>query len=93
MTQPMATRTRGGGTTPRVSILLPVHQAAATSGDTYRYVELDGRRYSHIVNPRTGVGLTRRLIVTVSAPACPRPDGLASAVSVLGVQRGMAMVE
>jgi thiamine biosynthesis lipoprotein len=69
-----------------------VHQAAATSGDTYRYVELDGIRYSHIIDPRTGIGLTRPLIVTVCAADCARADSLASAVSVLGLERGMELI-
>ena len=69
-----------------------VHQAAATSGDTYRYVELDGIRYSHIIDPRTGIGLTRPLIVTVCAADCARADSLASAVSVLGLERGLELI-
>jgi thiamine biosynthesis lipoprotein len=69
-----------------------VHQAVATSGDMYRYVELDGRRYSHIVDPRTGIGLTERLLVTVCAANCTRADSLASVVSVLGIERGLQLI-
>lgn len=58
--------------------------AIATSGDKYRYAEIDGVRYSHIIDPRTGMGLTRRVAVTVIDPLPWRADALASAVSVLG---------
>jgi thiamine biosynthesis lipoprotein len=58
--------------------------AIATSGATYRYVESDGVRYSHIVDPRTGMGVTAERLVTVLAPTGMRADALASAFSVLG---------
>jgi thiamine biosynthesis lipoprotein len=66
--------------------------AIATSGDTEQFVELDGKRYSHIVDPRTGLGLTNRLSVTVVAPNGMQADSLATAVSVLGPQQGLALV-
>lgn len=69
------------------------HAAAATSGDAYQYVEIDGTRYSHIVDPTTGLGLTKRSSVTVVAPTGIVADGLASAVSVLGPQRGLELIE
>ncbi|MCH8923662.1 MAG: FAD:protein FMN transferase [Planctomycetes bacterium] len=65
----------------------------ATSGDAHQFVEIDGRRYSHIVDPHTGLGLTVRGSVTIVAPDCITADSLASAVSVLGPQRGMKLVE
>lgn len=72
--------------------LVVAHTAVATSGDAYRYVELDGIRYSHIVDPRTGIGLTDRALVTVMAPTGMEADALASAVSVLGPEDGLALV-
>jgi len=57
--------------------------AVATSGDTYRYFEVDGVRYSHIIDPESGIGLTTRRIATVFAPNATEADALASAVSVL----------
>lgn len=57
-------------------------EAAATSGDTYRYLEWQGQRYSHIIAPRTGLGVTHGLKVTVMAPDCTLADALASALSV-----------
>ena len=67
--------------------------AVATSGDRYRFVEIDGKRYSHIVDPRTGLGLTSRLTVTIVAPNATDADAVASAVSVLGVKDGLKFVE
>lgn len=67
--------------------------AVATSGDTWQYAEIDGRRYSHIVDPHTGLGLTRRSSVTVVAGDGMSADSLASAVSVLGPQRGLSLVD
>lgn len=60
----------------------------ATSGDAWQFVELDGRRYSHIIDPRTGIGLTDHSSVTVVAPDAMTADALASAVSVLGPCEG-----
>lgn len=67
--------------------------AIATSGDTEQFVEIDGKRFSHLVNPRTGLGLTHRLQVTVLAPDGTSADALASAVSVLGRERGAALLD
>ncbi|MFG0294366.1 MAG: FAD:protein FMN transferase, partial [Maioricimonas sp. JB045] len=67
--------------------------AVATSGDAYQYVEIDGVRYSHIVDPATGLGLTQSSSVTVIAADGTTSDSLASAVSVLGPERGMQLIE
>ncbi len=65
----------------------------STSGDAYQFVELGGRRYSHIVDPKTGLGLTERCSVTVIAPDGITADALATAVSVLGPERGLKVIE
>ncbi len=65
----------------------------ATSGDAWQFVEIDGRRYSHILDPGTGIGLTTRSSVTVIAADATAADGLASAVSVLGPKKGLALIE
>lgn len=66
--------------------------AVASSGDLFQYVEISGVRYSHIVDPRTGAGLTTRSNVTVFAPTCTVADALATAVSVLGADESQSLI-
>jgi thiamine biosynthesis lipoprotein len=66
--------------------------AVATSGDAYQFVEIDGTRYSHIVNPKTGMGLTTHSSVTVVAPTATLADAWASAVSVMGPKTGLRVI-
>jgi thiamine biosynthesis lipoprotein len=70
-----------------------VNTAVSTSGDTEQFVEIDGKRYSHIVDPKTGMGLTNRIGVTVVAPKGIVSDSVATAVCVMGAERGLAFVE
>jgi thiamine biosynthesis lipoprotein len=67
--------------------------AVATSGDAWQYVEILGQRYSHILDPRSGRGLTTRSSVSVVAPQGMVADSLASAVSVLGREKGLQLIE
>ena len=67
--------------------------AVTTSGDAFQFVELDGKRYSHIVDPRTGLGLTDRTSVTLLAPNCTVADSYTKAVSVLGPEKGLRLIE
>lgn len=78
---------------PPARFVLLHHAALATSGDLFQRLEIDGVRYSHIVNPRTGLGLTDHSLVTVVAPDCLTADSLATAVSVLGPARGLDLIE
>ena len=77
---------------PPARFVLLRRRALATSGDLFQHVEIDGVRYSHIVNPHTGVGLTDHSLVTVIAHDCATADSLATAVSVLGPERGMRLI-
>lgn len=77
---------------PPRSILLR-HASAATSGDIFQRLEIGGRRYSHILDPRTGIGLTDHSLVTVIAADGTTADSLATAVSVLGPEKGLRLVE
>jgi thiamine biosynthesis lipoprotein len=67
--------------------------ALATSGDLFQHVEIDGVRYSHIVDPRTGLGLTDHSLVTVMAPDCATANSVATAASVLGPRAGLKLIE
>jgi thiamine biosynthesis lipoprotein len=72
--------------------ILVSNVGVATSGDLYQFVEIDGVRYSHIVDPRTGLGLTTRRTVTVLAPDATLADALASALTVLGPEHAPRVV-
>ena len=67
--------------------------AVSTSGGSEQHVEIDGRRYSHVINPVSGMGLVSDITVTVIARHGLDADGLDTAVSVLGADRGLALVE
>jgi thiamine biosynthesis lipoprotein len=61
----------------------------ATSGDYRNYFEQDGHRYSHIIDPRTGRPISHKLLsVTVIHESCMTADGLATAISVMGPEKG-----
>ena len=66
--------------------------AVTTSGDAFQAVEIDGVRYSHIVDPRTGLGVAGPTAVTVIAADGATADALATAASVLGPTVGSALV-
>jgi thiamine biosynthesis lipoprotein len=77
---------------PPDDYLLLSDAAVSTSGDREQYVEIGGVRYSHIIDPRTGLGVTARSSVTVVAPTGIVADSLATAVSVLGPERGLELI-
>ncbi|MDF1823899.1 MAG: FAD:protein FMN transferase [Verrucomicrobiales bacterium] len=66
--------------------------AISTSGDTRRYLELNGVRYSHIVSTRTGLGLTERIGASVIAPNATTSDSYATAVTLLGKKDGLQFI-
>jgi thiamine biosynthesis lipoprotein len=71
-----------------------LHNAAvSTSGDAEQYVEIDGKRYSHIVDPKTGLGLVGRMSATVTAPHGVIADSHTKIVAVLGPKRGFKILE
>lgn len=73
-------------------VLELTNAAVSTSGDTEQHVDLNGTRYSHIVDPATRMGLTSHILVSVSAPRGVDADGLSTAISVLGCERGRKLV-
>ncbi|MCE7064239.1 FAD:protein FMN transferase [Dyadobacter sp. CY326] len=66
--------------------------ALATSGPTYRYMEYNGIRYSHIVDPATGIGLLFHVRTTVISPDGTVADALATAFSVAGIEKSKKML-
>lgn len=82
------------GTAAREPIVVVAANAGiSTSGDAEQFLELGGVRYSHIVDPATGLGLTRPIAVTVVARRATLSDGLATACSVLSPAQAGRMVE
>ena len=67
--------------------------SVTTSGDAFQAIEIEGIRYSHIVDPRTGLGVVGSTGVTVIAPDATTADALATTLSVLGPQAGYEFVE
>lgn len=96
--EPLSSSTPAAGDRPPavppspVLILLVRNCAVTTSGDAYKFIEIDGVRYSHIVDPKTGLGLTTRCSATVIAPDCITADSLATTVNVLGPERGLDFI-
>jgi FAD:protein FMN transferase len=69
-------------------------QAMATSGDYRNFFELDGRRYSHTIDPATGRPVDHQLAsVTVLAERCGEADAWATALLVLGPEQGRALAD
>jgi thiamine biosynthesis lipoprotein len=68
-------------------------RALATSGDYRNYFQLDGKTYSHVLDPRSGRPVQNRVAaVSIIAPNCTFADGLATAVMVLGHKSGLDLV-
>lgn len=62
----------------------------STSGDLHQFFDLDGKRYSHIIDPKTGLGLTKRIACTVIAPDAFWSDAFDTPMCILGVEKGMS---
>jgi thiamine biosynthesis lipoprotein len=78
----------GGSSNSLSQTLVLKHAGISTSGSKEQFVEIGGVKYSHIVNPVTGLGLTNNIQATIIAPDATTSDGLATAVTVLGVEQG-----
>jgi thiamine biosynthesis lipoprotein len=68
-------------------------EAISTSGDYERYFEADGVRYHHILDPKSGMPVAGVRSVTIIGPDATLTDGLSTSVFVLGVERGLALIE
>jgi thiamine biosynthesis lipoprotein len=78
-----------------IAAVVPLSDMAmATSGDYRNFYELDGKRYSHTIDPRTGYPVDHFLAsVTVLHQSCAWADAYATAINVLGPDEGMAFAE
>lgn len=76
--------------------LLTLHlrdMAVSTSGDYRRFTTIDGKKYSHIVNSKTGTSSRGLTSVTIIASNATDADALATAVSVMGVEKGLELIK
>jgi len=67
-------------------------QAVVTSGNYEKYVIFNGKRYTHIINPKTGYPSTGIVSVTVFAPKAELADALATSIFVMGTSVGIDMI-
>jgi len=76
------------------AIVKPDGRAISTSGSYRNYYELDGQRYSHIIDPATGKPITHRLVsATVITPTALEADGLDTALMVMGPEKAIAFAK
>jgi thiamine biosynthesis lipoprotein len=69
-------------------------RAMATSGDYRNFYKMDGKTYSHIIDPRTGYPIQNRVVsASVIAANCTLADGLATALMVMGPEKGIALLD
>lgn len=75
-------------------LIVPKNNGIATSGDYRNYFEDGGVRYSHIIDPKTGYPIKHRLVsVTIIHQSAMTADGLATAISILGPDKGFEIVK
>ena len=78
---------------PPTGYLMLHDQGVSTSGDSEQHLDLEAQRYSHVIEPKSGQALTGRRSVTVVAPNCRASDSLGTAISVLGAEKGLALID
>jgi thiamine biosynthesis lipoprotein len=77
---------------PRYHVVLK-NRCVSTAGDSNQHVDIGGKRYSHIVDPKTGLGLVGPRSVTIIARHGLIADGLDTAICVMGRERGLKLIE
>jgi len=68
-------------------------EAVVTSGSYEKYVEFNGKRYSHIINPVTGYPATGLISVTVLGPSAEKANGFSTSIMVLGKEKGLELIK
>ncbi len=69
------------------------NNAIATSGNYEKFVVINGRKYSHTINPKTGMPVTGIKSVTVIAPCAELADAMATPVTIMGLKAGIGLIE
>ncbi len=69
------------------------NRAIATSGTYEKFITINGKRYSHTINPKTGLPVQGIKSVTIIAPNAELADALATPVSVMGIKSGLYLIE
>lgn len=75
------------------SYLQLVDMAIATSGNYEKYVMIGGKRYSHTINPRTGLPVAGVKSVTILCPNAELADAMATPVMIMGIRAGLDMID
>jgi FAD:protein FMN transferase len=74
-------------------ILYLKNTAISTSGDAYQFVEIDGKRYSHIINTKTGLGLVYQRQVTIITENACNADWLSTAINILPIKKALNLAK
>jgi thiamine biosynthesis lipoprotein len=69
------------------------NKAVATSGNYEKYVTIDGKKYSHTIDPKTGLPITGIKSVTVIASNAEFADAMATPIAVMGIQAGLFLID
>jgi thiamine biosynthesis lipoprotein len=70
------------------------NQGFATSGDYRNFFEVNGVRYSHVIDPRTGYPVSNGVVsASIISGNCTMADGLATAIMVMGVKKGLELID
>ena len=68
-------------------------KAVATSGNYEKYILIDGKKYSHTIDPKTGLPITGIKSVTVISPNAEFADAMATPIAVMGIKAGLYLVD
>jgi thiamine biosynthesis lipoprotein len=74
-------------------VLALTNEGVSTSGDYRRFVKVQGQKVSHIVDPHTGKGASKLACDTIIAPDATLSDARSTAVNVLGLEKGLVLIE
>ena len=67
--------------------------SVATSGNYEKFVSIGGKKYSHTINPKTGMPVTGIKSVTIICPNAEIADALATPVTIMGIEKGIGMID